>query len=144
MAEDSWREQALCASPTFKELAWAAGAENDPSQVFFPVTCDSDGKEFSAKKGRPRQYTLMEARFERLARATCAACPVREECLFWTLENEEFSYGIAGGLDGPNRSALLSSSAPVVEETTCVCGITLFGARGSTPKVCSANCRGEK
>lgn len=144
MAEDSWREQALCASPTFKELAWAAGAENDPSQVFFPVTADSEGREFSSAKGRPRSYTLMEARFERLARATCSACPVRQECLFWTMENEEFAFGIAGGLDAENRDALLSADRPVIEQKQCICGITLFGAKGSTPNACSANCRGEK
>lgn len=142
MAEDGWREQALCATETFKELAWAAGAENDPSQVFFRVETDSEGKDFKGPK--PKMYRLMEARFERLARATCSACPVREDCLFWTLEQEEFPHGIAGGLDARNREALMSSSAPVIEETTCVCGITLFGVKGYTPKACSANCRGKK
>lgn len=135
-------EDGLCASETFKAIAVQAGAERDPSQVFFPVEADSDGRPFSSKKGRPKFYSLMEARFERVARATCAECPVRLECLFWTMEQEQEPYGISGGLDPKNRKALLTN--PTIEETTCTCGITLFGVPGSTPEACSDNCRGVK
>lgn len=137
-------EDGLCATETFREIAELAGATRDPSEVFFPVEADSNGKPFSVKKGRPRHYTLMEARFERIARATCAECPVRIDCLYWTMEKEEYPWGIAGGLDATNRSALLSSESPVIEEKTCICGITIFGVPGTTPNACSANCRGEK
>ena len=142
MANDAWRSDALCGTETFKALAWQAGAERDPALIFFPVECDSNGQEF--KKGKPKFYRLMEARFERLARATCAACPVREDCLFWTMEQEVEPWGIAGGLDAENRKALLVADNPVIEQKTCTCGITIYGAKGSTPKACSANCKGKK
>lgn len=132
----------LCATETFKELAWAAGAENDPSQVFFPVECDSEGKPFSTKKGRPKSYKLMEARFERLARGTCATCPVRLDCLLWTMETEQEPYGIAGGLDAANRIELLASDNPSITEKQCRCGITIYGVGATMPKACNPNCRG--
>ena len=134
-------EEGLCASETFREIAFLAGARNDPSEVFFEVTETDDGKPVT-KAPRHKEYRQRSARFERIARATCAECPVRLECLYWTMEKEEFPYGISGGLDAENRTALLSN--PVIEERTCACGITLFGVPGTTPKSCSANCRGEK
>lgn len=39
-----------------------------------------------------------------LAKAICAACPVRNACLTWALG--ELAFGIAGGLDENERAAL--------------------------------------
>jgi hypothetical protein len=142
--DDAWREEALCATPTFKELARLAGACKDPSEVFFPITEDDKGREFPQHKPRDKRYKMREARFERLARTTCAVCPVRLECLFSTMELEEAPYGIAGGMDPENRGALLDQESPRIHKRECVCGIVLYGAKGHVPSACSANCRGAK
>lgn len=144
MADDSWREEALCATETFKQLAWRAGAEKDPAQVFFPVTEDDEGKEFPQHVNRAHKYKLREARFERLARATCAECPVRLDCLFSTMELESNAYGIAGGLDAINREELLLQDNPRLHKRECACGIVMFGAKGFVPAKCSDTCKGKK
>ena len=47
----------------------------------------------------------------RQARAICAACPVRLQCLEYALKNEEY-IGIWGGLSGPQiRKARRSQAA---------------------------------
>lgn len=60
----------------------ASCAEQDP-EIFFPPKNDSG-----------------EA-----ARATCARCPVREDCLAYALAADE-KFGIWGGLDESERRAL--------------------------------------
>jgi len=141
---DQWREEALCAGEAFKELARLAGSAKDPSEVFFPITEDDKGREFPQHKNRDKKYQLKEARFERLARATCAQCPVRLDCLFSTLELEHEAYGIAGGMDAVNRSALLDQDNPRIHKRECGCGTVMYGAKGFVPQACSANCRGAK
>lgn len=138
-----WHEEALCASDTFRELAYLAGAHKDPSAVFFPVTEDDEGKPFPPDKHRDKRYLMREARFERLARATCSNCPVRLDCLFATMELESEPYGIAGGLDPVNRRALLEDENPRMHKRECSCGIVMYGAKGYVPSACSANCRGK-
>jgi len=144
---DPWQDDAACATEAFRERAYLAGATRDPSQVFYPVLEDDEGNEIAPEKRHLKKYAryrLRESRFERLARETCAACPVRKECLFtnMTLENE--AHGIVGGLDASNRIALLSDDNPRLEARECQCGITIHGAVGATPEFCSANCRGER
>lgn len=138
-----WHEDALCATPTFKEIARNAGVRKDSAEIFFPVTEDDDGKPFPTNKPRHKRYDLMEARFERIARATCAECPVRIDCLLETLELEQFPYGIFGALDPENRTALLEEGGGL-HKRECTCGITIYGVKGHTPEHCSANCRGKK
>lgn len=139
-----WREDASCATEEFKQAAFLAGAQKDPSQVFFPVTESDEGKEFPPNKHRHPRYKLREARFERLARATCAECPVRLDCLFSTMELESEAYGIAGGLDPVSRSELLIQDKPRMHTRECACGVRLFGAKGFVPEKCNPNCRGER
>lgn len=136
-----WLASALCASEIFKEVAVLAGAQRDPSEIFFPVTETDDGKPVTDKP-RHKTYRQRQARFERVARVTCAECPVRLECLFQAMELETEPYGIIGGLDAASRAALLDSDNPTILEGVCRCGVVIFGAKGAMPKVCSASCRG--
>jgi WhiB family redox-sensing transcriptional regulator len=50
------------------------------------------------------------ARRERLAKAICARCDVRENCLRWALAARE-PYGVWGGLSTEEREALLRQPA---------------------------------
>lgn len=71
-----WRDGAAC----------RAGSV-DP-EIFFPVAVDGPDLEAQAV----------------LARAVCAGCPVRAQCLAWAMES--LPYGIAGGLTEVERSRL--------------------------------------
>lgn len=144
MASTAWRDGALCASEGFKKTAKLAGTVRDSSEVFFPVTEDDDGKQFLTGKQRENKYVLREARFERLARATCASCPVRVECLLETMELESHPYGISGGLDAENRMALLDDDNPKLHKRECKCGTIMYGVKGKIPEKCSAICKGDK
>ena len=42
------------------------------------------------------------------AKAICASCIVREKCLQFALDNEDFEVTIYGGLTGEERKALVS------------------------------------
>jgi WhiB family redox-sensing transcriptional regulator len=55
---------------------------------------------------KPEQKRAREA----VAKALCAQCPVREECLEFALETRE-SHGIWGGLNEMERRALLRRRA---------------------------------
>lgn len=141
MASDEWRDEALCATEAFKEAAKLAGVRSDPSEIFFPVTETDDGKPVT-NKPRHKTYKQREGRFERIARQTCAECPVWKECLFTNMTLESEPYGIVGRLDAASRVALMESDNPAIIEGECRCGVKLFGAKGAMPKVCSGNCRG--
>lgn len=54
---------------------------------------------------RRRERRLREAR----AKAVCAKCPVRHECLDVALTNDE-QYGVWGGLTGSERRAVAQAS----------------------------------
>lgn len=78
-----------------RSLAWQSGAacrDVDP-ELFFPA----------AERGPARRKQV------RAAKAVCAECPVREECLDFALE--ALSHGVAGGLDEHERRALRKASA---------------------------------
>lgn len=68
-------------------LLFAACADEDP-ELFFPIT-----------HGGPAV-----AQTER-AKAVCAGCPVRDECLAWALE-AGMDYGIFGGRTADERRAI--------------------------------------
>lgn len=53
------------------------------------------------------------------ALAVCDSCPVRRECLAWTMENEprQQRYGVAGGMTAAARYRL-SGSRPRLAEST--------------------------
>ncbi|GAA4544185.1 WhiB family transcriptional regulator [Pseudonocardia xishanensis] len=59
----------------------------DP-EVFFPVADDGPVREGEVAR----------------AKAVCAGCPVREQCLAWALA--ALPYGVAGGLDEQERAEL--------------------------------------
>ncbi|MFD9425730.1 MULTISPECIES: WhiB family transcriptional regulator [unclassified Streptomyces] len=50
------------------------------------------------------------------AKAVCATCPVREQCLRWALENGQDS-GVWGGLGEDERRALKRRTRRRVKET---------------------------
>jgi len=56
----------------------------------------------------PTQFERKEARAERerRAKAVCAACPVRKECLTYALRTRE-PHGIWGGLSEVERRAVI-------------------------------------
>jgi WhiB family transcriptional regulator, redox-sensing transcriptional regulator len=72
-----WRLLAACISVS------------DPDRVFFPI-----GEE-------PALEDVLEAK------AVCATCGVRPECLVYAIETHQ-SHGIWGGLTAPERSELIS------------------------------------
>lgn len=144
LTDTNWMEEALCATQSFKQSAFLAGAVKDPSQVFYSITEDDEGKPFRQDRPRHSRYRLREARFERLARATCAECPVRMDCLFYNLELEQEPHGIVGAFDAANRIELMKQDNPRIHKRECRCGIKLYGVKGSVPEACSATCRGEK
>jgi WhiB family redox-sensing transcriptional regulator len=74
----------------FREMAECRDV--DP-ELFFPVGAQG-----------ARLYDAQVAR----AKAVCAGCPVRRECLLYAL-NEGLVYGVYGGTDGPERAGLLRS-----------------------------------
>ena len=76
---------ASCDGTSWRE--WAACRSYDP-EFFFPI----------GKTGRAI------AEIQR-AKAVCAACPVRAECLAFALETHQ-DYGIWGGCDDDERRAL--------------------------------------
>jgi WhiB family redox-sensing transcriptional regulator len=70
-------------------LKYAACAAEDPD-LFFPD--DSRSNEDAAR-----------------AKAICARCPVRDECLRWAIDNRQ-TYGIWGGLDESDRAVIPTAS----------------------------------
>ena len=69
---------------TFDEQALCRGV--DP-EVFFPTA---------------RPNTVIYERELAQAKAVCAVCPVRAECLEWAVETGQ-DYGVWGGLDPAER-----------------------------------------
>jgi WhiB family redox-sensing transcriptional regulator len=76
----TWREQAACVG--------------DMAEAFYPPL-------------RPEKRSIKAAREER-AKAVCAACPVRVQCLKQAVASGE-RYGIWGGLTDTERSRLRAS-----------------------------------
>lgn len=66
----------------------SAGCRGTDPEVFFPV----------AENGPERD------RAEAAAKAVCAGCPVRAECLAWA--SEALPFGVAGGMTEAERAAL--------------------------------------
>ncbi|HEX4015877.1 MAG TPA: WhiB family transcriptional regulator [Frankiaceae bacterium] len=80
--------------------AWrfnAQCADQDPD-LFFPV----------GSSGPALRQTLR-------AKAVCAQCPVRSECLEWALDTAQ-PHGVWGGLDEQERSRLRSPAGESLEE----------------------------
>lgn len=77
----SWQEQAACRGPD--------------SSMFFPPPY--------AERREEREVR------ERRAKAVCASCPVRGECLDYALEIRE-PHGVWGGLTEVERRAMLAHS----------------------------------
>lgn len=68
-----------------------AGCRGTDPEVFFPV----------AETGPERE------RAEEAAKAVCAGCPVRAQCLAWA--SEALPFGVAGGMTEAERAALRSN-----------------------------------
>lgn len=91
-AESLW-ERLNLGSP--EETAWMADAlcaQTDPD-AFFP------------DKGEPNHA----------AKAVCAACPVRSDCLAYALDRDE-RYGIWGGLSAVERRTVLLHQSPPADD----------------------------
>ena len=71
---------------------WRAACRGEDANLFFPP---SHFERADAKRSR-----------ERKARALCAGCPVRAECLDYALRVRE-PHGVWGGLNEAERRALL-------------------------------------
>lgn len=75
------------------------------------------------------------------AKRICSGCPVRAECLQFSLDNDE-RFGIWGGLSGRERSRLRNGDLTVLSDQTLwrcgACGVKLMMFKG---RVCSAVCR---
>jgi len=71
---------------------WLAACRGQDTTLFFPP-------------GQPEQKEAKDVR-ERKAKAICAACPVRTECLEYAVRIRE-PYGIWGGLNELERRMLL-------------------------------------
>lgn len=78
-SEDLWQERAACRGPQ--------------ATVFFPPSHFERKDEKSSREGR--------------AKAICASCPVRRDCLDYALRIRE-PHGIWGGLNEVERRQLLS------------------------------------
>lgn len=88
-----------------------AGCRGTDPEVFFPV----------AENGPERE------RAEGAAKAVCAGCPVRAQCLAWA--SEALPFGVAGGMSEAERAALRrnhqsrsrprSRRAPVTPSPAC-------------------------
>lgn len=82
-------------APVLEDLAWMEGAlcvDHDP-EYWFPPT--GGGRD-------PGSRMLVKAR---AAKAVCADCPVRTECLTYAFETDQ-RYGVWGGLDEFERADL--------------------------------------
>jgi WhiB family redox-sensing transcriptional regulator len=62
----------------------------------------------------PEIFFDPRVRAERKAKSICAQCPVRLDCLAWAL-SVRAEFGIWGGLNGKERSALLRRSGGSIE-----------------------------
>jgi len=83
----------LPADPNATMSADLASDEQDSSAWMLEARClDADPEAFFPEKGGST----------REAKRICAACPVREECLEYALENDE-RFGIWGGLSERER-----------------------------------------
>lgn len=127
-----WLADALCASETFKELAYNAGAHKNPSQVFYGNVANPSTKTGKAAK----------ARFATLWRRTCGVCPVRVECRNEAMSYEvEGSHGNVGGLTSEARDDIVDNAADELS-TGCPCGVMLYGSTGHPPPdFCSTRCK---
>lgn len=83
-AEERWQQRGRCGGATkaFFDDAWHGDAS-------------SAGDEWRQRPGPGLE----------LARATCAGCPVKEECLEYALVNNE-RWGVWGGTTPPERAAM--------------------------------------
>lgn len=54
-----------------------------------------------------RNTTMRSAAF-----TICAGCPVRDDCLAWAIEIEDWTPAILGGCDGPARRRLARNPTP--------------------------------
>lgn len=76
------------------------------------------------------------------AKAVCAACPVRAECLADALESKETA-GIRGGLSSVERRSLVFGARPSDRTCVCICcGVEFQGAYAS--RICSEVCRRQR
>lgn len=69
------------------------------------------------------------------ARATCAKCPVRVQCLQWAIDNRE-AQGIWGGMSPTERKAIIAAIPP----PCAMCGEPLPDDRGPTRMYCGKKC----
>lgn len=104
-------------------LAFAACAGTDP-ELFFPLINEPEDWQDRALCAEvdPDLWFPEKGGSTRQAKAVCAGCEVREECLAFALEHsgpeDVGSWGIWGGLSAPERHALLAErgqSQPVAE-----------------------------
>jgi WhiB family redox-sensing transcriptional regulator len=95
MATDSWEYG----------WQWRAACRGEDTSLFFPP---SHLEERDERKGR-----------ERRAKAVCATCPVRVECLEYAIRIHE-THGIWGGLSEIERRLLVRQRNRAVETTSLV------------------------
>lgn len=86
--DQKWIERAACAGHPTPDL-------------WFP----SDGRGRPPKDGEPKQSEQVKE-----AKRICAACPVRTECLTFSIENKE-SHGLWGGVGREKRRDAIRKAA---------------------------------
>lgn len=76
------------------EFATRAACRPMDPELWFPA-----GEGHGATAAQLREQTVT-------ARAVCAGCPVRAQCLAWALDTRQ-QFGVWGGLTTPERRALI-------------------------------------
>ena len=90
----------------------------------------------------PDLFHPSEGQSTAAARAVCATCPVRPECLDWALRNGE-RFGVWGGTSERERRRMRRPGPVVQPQTTkfCVCCSDVYLPSGRAQLFCSAECR---
>jgi WhiB family transcriptional regulator, redox-sensing transcriptional regulator len=113
-----------------------------------PVEPDSTWMVFGACAGKPAEWfydadlaRMTERRLAGIARAKaiCAGCPVRSDCLAYALTNRE-DFGVWGGFTADERRVIARREGRAPLSECCVCGATFVG-RQYDARYCSRLCR---
>jgi WhiB family transcriptional regulator, redox-sensing transcriptional regulator len=87
-------------------LSWKIFGEcrHYPLELFFPVVLYYRNTKRRHTNWEPVEDKSATLRNYALARRICASCPVKDECLRWSIANQ--SDGLAGGLSARQRREL--------------------------------------
>jgi len=81
-----------------------------------------------ATEGRNAEFFVVRGQDDRPAKAVCARCPVRDDCLGYALDNG-IAYGIWGGTSARERSRL-GATSPSRPETVEAHEVLVVSRRG--------------